>query len=176
MRQHRVSPAATLAATRDPRAAEIEQFLADHAQRLLGALTLITGSRAAAEDALQDALAKAWNRRDQPIDTLAAWLTVVATNHARTARRRSAAEDRALDRLGRRAALQSSDPQPLDDALVAALRTLPLRQRQVAVLHYVLDQSVADAAAALGVGEGTVKTLLSRARERLAATLEGGGL
>lgn len=157
------------AATR--RAAEIEQFLAQHAQRLVGALTLITGDRAAAEDVLQDALVKAWHRKDQPIEQLAAWLTVVATNQARSGRRRRAAEGRALTKVGGRAATDARTEVDLDDDLHRALRGLPLRERQVAVLHYVLDQSVAQVATALGVAEGTVKTLLSRARQHLAAQL-----
>ena len=176
MPQQRVSLASTLASTRDPRATEIEEFLTTNAQRLLGALTLITGDRASAEDALQDALAKAWNRREQPIESLAAWLTVVATNHARTVRRRAAAEGRAVDRVARRTVLQSAAPQPVDDQLVEALRALPTRERQVAVLHYVLDQSVAQAAQALGVSHGTVKTLLSRARTHLAASMEAAAM
>ena len=182
MRRRRVQTLAEPdAATR--RSEELEVFVQQHATRLVGALTLITGSRAAAEDALQDALVKAWHRRDQEFESLTAWITVVATNQARSGWRRRQAEQRALDKVGGRAATTSVDaaPEP-DDALQAALRALPERERQVAVLHYVLDQSVAQVAAALGVADGTVKTLLSRARGHLAATLgssstgqEGGG-
>ncbi len=153
------------------RAAEIEAFLEQHSQRLVGALTLITGSRATAEDALQDALVKAWDRKDQPIDQLAAWITVVATNQARSGWRRSQAEQRALTKVGGRATRDAAPTLEPDEALHAALRALPERERQVAVMHYVLDQSVAQVAAALGVTDGTVKTLLSRARAHLAARL-----
>lgn len=158
------------AATR--RTAELEVFVQHHSTRLVGALTLITGSRAAAEDALQDALVKAWHRRDQEFESLTAWITVVATNNARSGWRRRQAEQRALDKVGGRATRHSVDAaaEP-DEALHAALRALPERERQVAVLHYVLDQSVAQVAEALGVAEGTVKTLLSRARGHLAERL-----
>jgi len=61
---------------------------------------------------------------------------------------------------------------------MTALAGLPLRERQAAVLYYVNDRSVAEVAAALGVSDGSVKTLLSRARAHLAAALgdqqEGG--
>jgi len=160
------------AATR--RTAELEEFVHGHAPRLVGALTLITGSRAAAEDALQEALVKAWHRRDQQFDSLTAWITVVATNHARSNWRRRQAEQRALDKVGGRAQLATPAAAEPDDALHAALAALPERERQVAVLHYVLDQSVAQVAAALGVADGTVKTLLSRARAHLAARLGTG--
>jgi RNA polymerase sigma-70 factor, ECF subfamily len=43
--------------------------------------------------------------------------------------------------------------------------------RQVVVLHYVCDLSVAQVAGTLGIAEGTVKSRLSRAREALSATL-----
>jgi RNA polymerase sigma-70 factor (ECF subfamily) len=161
------------------RSGEIETFLQQHGPRLVGALTMITGSRAGAEDALQDALVKAWHRRDEPIESLTAWITVVATNGARSGYRRRQAEQRALTKVGGRAAPASPPAVEPDDALHSALRALPERERQVAVLHYVLDQSVAHVAGALGVTEGTVKTLLSRARQHLADRLgadERGGV
>lgn len=168
--------------TADSRAVEIEHFMQTRSTRLVGALTLITGSRAAAEDALQDALAKAWDRRDQPIDQLVAWITVVATNQARSGYRRRMAEERALTRVGSRADSGPAAPREHDEALQQALRSLPERERQVTVMHYVLDQSVAQVAAAMGVAVGTVKTQLFRARQHLAAELglqydgeQGGG-
>jgi len=56
-------------------------------------------------------------------------------------------------------------------ALVQALRTLPVRQRQAIVLHYLVDLPVAEIAQMLGVPQGTVKSLLARGRRALAATL-----
>lgn len=156
----------------DQRAAELETFVQQHSQRLLGALTLITGNRATAEDALQEALVKAWHRKDQPIDQLTAWITVVATNQARSGWRRKQAEQRALDKVGGRATHDTAPAGEPDDALLDALRALPERERQVAVMHYVLDQSVAQVATAMGIAEGTVKTQLSRARQHLATRLQ----
>lgn len=179
MRRERVQALATRPdSAAERRSAEIEAFVQQHAQRLVGALTLITGNRATAEDALQDALVKAWHRKDEPIEQLAAWITVVATNQVRSGWRRSQAEQRALTKVGGRAARDHAPMAEPDQALHDALRALPERERQVAVMHYVLDQSVAQVAAALGVTDGTVKTLLSRARAHLAARLgmddEGG--
>ncbi len=56
-------------------------------------------------------------------------------------------------------------------ALAQALRTLPIRQRQVLVLHYLVDLSVEEVAHTLGIPNGTVKSLLSRGRHALAAKL-----
>jgi RNA polymerase sigma factor (sigma-70 family) len=56
-------------------------------------------------------------------------------------------------------------------ALVEALRTLPVRQRQVIVLHYLVDLPVQEIAQTLAVPSGTVKSLLARGRQALAARL-----
>ncbi len=155
-----------------PRALALADFIDREYTRVVGSVALITGDRASAEDAVNDALVTAWSRREQPIERLAAWITVVASNHARSAHRRRGAEQRALDRLGHRAAPSDvAEPEVGDDAVHVALAALPRREREVAVLHYVLDLSVADTADELGIATGTVKTLLSRARAHLAAAL-----
>ncbi len=56
-------------------------------------------------------------------------------------------------------------------ALFEALQQLPEMQRKVVVLRHWLDLSVAETAAELGIGEGTVKSHASRGRERLQAVL-----
>ena len=56
-------------------------------------------------------------------------------------------------------------------ALVQALGSLPVRQRQAIVLHYLADLPVAEIAQALAVPSGTVKSLLARGRRALAARL-----
>lgn len=56
--------------------------------------------------------------------------------------------------------------------IVHALAALPLGQRQVIVLHYLLDMSIDAVADALHIPIGTVKSRLARAREALAPLLE----
>lgn len=51
--------------------------------------------------------------------------------------------------------------------LVAALRPMSIRQREVAALAWLCDFSESDIACHLGIAEGTVKTHLKRARESL---------
>jgi RNA polymerase sigma-70 factor (ECF subfamily) len=56
-------------------------------------------------------------------------------------------------------------------ALVQALGTLPVRQRQAIVLHSLADLPIQEVAQALAVPNGTVKSLLARGRRTLAAKL-----
>ena len=57
-----------------------------------------------------------------------------------------------------------------------ALMRLPARQREAFVLRYWEELDVAEAAAAMGCSEGSVKTHCSRAVHALAAMLEAKGL
>ena len=56
-------------------------------------------------------------------------------------------------------------------AIMAALAGLDRPQREVVVLHHLLDLPVAEIAATLGIAQGTVKSRLSRSRGRLAPLL-----
>ena len=53
-----------------------------------------------------------------------------------------------------------------------AVRRLPRRQREVVVLRFFLDLSVAEAAAALGMSQGTVKSHTSRALDADGGAIE----
>jgi RNA polymerase sigma-70 factor (ECF subfamily) len=146
----------------------IREFLRTRYPRLVGALSLMCGSRAAAEDAVQEALARAWERdeRGHRIESLEAWVTKVATNRARSRWRRLRVERRhASDRV------TPSEPSGELVDLRRALERLPRRQREVTVLRYYLDLDVLEIAGTLGVSEGTVKTSLHRARTALARAL-----
>lgn len=137
-------------------------------------MALVSGSRAAAEDAVQEALARAWERseRGERIVSLKAWVTRVALNLVRSGFRRLMAERRARERLGRREEDRSVGPGPESVVdLERALRGLPRRQREATVLRYYLDLDVREVATALGMKEGTAKTTLHRARQALATSL-----
>lgn len=118
---------------------------------------------------MQDALVKLL-RQAEPIGSVAAWVTVVASNGARSGLRRRGAGERAVDRIG--GAMDPESASGPDVDLQRALAGLPRQQRQAATLYYFLGEPVAEVALALGVSEGTVKTHLSRARAALAASLQ----
>jgi RNA polymerase sigma-70 factor (ECF subfamily) len=100
---------------------------------------------------------------------LDAWIATVALNLSRSGIRRRIAERRAHTRM--RASLPDvvEDPDTVD--VQRALAALPRRQRQVAVLRYVLELDTAETAAVLRIGEGTVKSSLAKARAHLAESL-----
>lgn len=147
-------------------------FLRNGYARVVGAVTLTTGSTAAAEDAVQEAVVRAWERseRGERIERLEPWITSVALNLSRSGFRRLVAERRARHRL---APGRGAMPEPSADRvdLQRALGALPRRQREAVVLRSFLGCSVHEIVAAMGTSEGTVKSQLSKARAHLAAAL-----
>jgi len=153
----------------------IREFLHGDYPRLVAGVALVTGSRPAAEDAVQEALARAWERseRGEEIESLTAWVTAVSLNLARSRLRRVVAERRARERMGSRVGKTVTSPSDAGERVdvLRALASLPRRQREATVLRYYLGMNVAEVASALGVHEGTAKTTLFRARQALAAAL-----
>lgn len=150
----------------------IAAFLDTDYGRVVGAVALATGDRDRAEDAVQDALVKTLTGDTEP-DNLAGWVTVVAINMVRQQWRRAGAQSRAYVRAATWDELTDAEAQRTTDtlAVTTALRALPERQRVTVVLHYYEGLSVAEVARTLHVSEGTVKTQLSRGRERLGTML-----
>ncbi|QJW38133.1 sigma-70 family RNA polymerase sigma factor [Cellulosimicrobium protaetiae] len=74
-------------------------------------------------------------------------------------------------RPGRRATTEATGSVDDRDAVVRALLTLPVRQRRVVVLRYLLDLGESEVAAELGMPVGTVKSTASRGLARLRALL-----
>ena len=149
----------------------IRAFLRDEYPKLVGAVGLSCGSADAAEDAVQEALVRAWERseRGERIESLRAWVAVVAMNLSRSRWRRARAESRAW------AASPPAEATVSDDDAIdvrRALRRLPPREREATVLRFYLGLDVEDVARAMGVSPGTVKTSLHRARGALARSLE----
>lgn len=151
---------------------DLEAFVATEYSRVVAAVRLITGDHDTAADAVQDAIVGLLSRppRHEP-DNYAAYITVVASNKARDALRRRGAERRAYDKLPPARDEITDHLSSLDLDVAAALRGLPDRQREICVLHYLMDHSVEQIASALGVSTGTVKTQLHRGRGALATAL-----
>ena len=130
-----------------------------------------TGDAAEAQDVVQEAFVRAWQRWHKigEYDDPVAWVRRVAWNLATSRHRRVAVVRRFLSR----ATPPEHHPETSADhvALVSALRQIPERQRQAMVMHYLADMSVADIAREIGVADGTVKSWLHRGRIEMAKHL-----
>lgn len=134
--------------------------------RLVGALGLLCGDGALAEDLAQEALARLWERwpttrrPDHPM----AWCYKVGANLARSAARRRAIEQRVLRRVDDDS--PTVDPVEAMTAVLtvrAAVVELPLRQRQAIIARHYVGLSVAETAAVMGCASGTVTALTHQA-------------
>ncbi|MCO8271922.1 SigE family RNA polymerase sigma factor [Actinoplanes sp. TRM 88003] len=150
---------------------EFDEFYRDTSRRLARYAYGLTGDVADAQDLVQEAYARAWQRwrRLSGYEDQEAWLRLVVN-------RLSADRWR---RLGVRRARAAAEPPPRPAAppsentvlLISAMRALPMVHRRALALHYLLDRSVAEIAAETGASTGTVKSWLSRGRTGLAAAL-----
>ena len=150
---------------------EFTEFYAASFRRLVGQLYAMTGDRAGAQDAVQEAFVRAWAQRGR-LDrhgSPEAWVRVTAWHLAVSSWRRSRLGTRLL--RSRIPPQTSEGPTPDRIAVIDALRQVPAEQRRALVLYYVCDLSVAQVAAETGVPAGTVKARLARGRAALAAVL-----
>ena len=130
--------------------------------------TCVSGSVAAGEDIAQEVfqrMYRSWGTADEP----AAYLRVAIVNSCRSYHRKRRTEHDRLPVLAHRdgETAGGSVAGELDDIVTA----LPERQRTVVRLRYWEGLSEAEIAAVLGCKPGTVKSLASRAKDRLAAAL-----
>lgn len=168
---------ADVATAKDRDSAVSALFVAHHA-RLVMLAQMILGDWASAEDVVQDAFASLYRRWPWLRDKGAAigYLQASVTNGSRSRLRRlrtvrASALDRTVETYADSAdeAVLRNDTQR---ALAASLAQLPVRQRQVVVLRYYLDQSESDIAATLSISKGSVKKHASRALAALGVLLD----
>jgi RNA polymerase sigma-70 factor (ECF subfamily) len=154
---------------------DLDALFRAHATPLLRLAVVLTGDRALAEELVQDAFVRLLRSGSIPATGAElAYLrrTVINLSHGHhrhlaVVRRRSneppanaeAAEHEAVRRDAQR-------------RVAAAVRALPTRQRDCTVLHYYADLTDTAIAETLGIGTGSVKTHLHRARAALAEQLE----
>jgi RNA polymerase sigma-70 factor (ECF subfamily) len=152
-------------------AAGFDDFYAASSPRLVRALHAMTGDRAEAQDVVQEAYARAWQRWStvSRYDAPEAWVRQVAWRLAVSRARRAKVGLGKLRQNGPAPDVPALEPDHV--ALVAALRQIPAEQRRAIVLHHLVGLSVAEVAAECGVPDGTVKARLSRGRNALADLL-----
>jgi RNA polymerase sigma-70 factor (ECF subfamily) len=135
---------------------------------------------ATAEDLMSATFLEAWRRRDEVEMTRGSvrpWLLGVATNLMRNDWRSTRRREAAMKRVALTTPMSTDGPadevaERIDDErrmseLSQALSRLPIEQQEVVALVLWTELSYDDAAIALGVPVGTVKSRLSRARHSL---------
>jgi RNA polymerase sigma-70 factor (ECF subfamily) len=148
-----------------------------HAKAIYNYCFRRVGDWATAEDLLSIVFLEAWRRRDKELspDKVLPWLYGIATN---VLRNRQRSERRFAAALGR---IPEPQPEPgysdiaderLDDErqmrkALTLIAQLPRHEQDVFALCGWSEMSYEDAALALGVPVGTVRSRLSRARQRL---------
>lgn len=108
------------------------------------------------------------------LDRPGAWSRRVALNLVNDRLRGRARRRRLMDRLRTQRGTPTASADVWDAAFWEHVARLPRRQRDVIALHYVLDLPVAEIAGIVEVAVGTVKSDLSRARDRLRASMGSG--
>jgi len=136
-----------------------------------------TGDWTAAEDLLSIVFLEAWRHRDRELSTgnVLPWLYGVATNVLRNRRRSQRRHAAAMRRVPRPRPSPdfSEDSQARIDAerrmqiLLKAISHLPKREQDVLILCGWSELSYEEAAFALRVPVGTIRSRLSRARQRM---------
>lgn len=149
------------------------QWVRDHYRFLMRSAWALTGSRAVAEDVVQDCFTSAWKNRAQlrQPELARAWLFQIMRRHAL---RQLVPEQQTQSLDDDDNHFDASAPDAgLDDQLdvVKALGRIAPIHREVLVLFYFDDMPTAQMAEALDIAPGTVLSRLARARDALKAAL-----
>ena len=156
-----------------------EDLIAVMERPLLYYAAKLLGSEERALDALQDVWMRVVRgiRRLQDPASLRPWLYRITYGMAIDRIRRDSSRQHA-EELHVEGVEEAAEPsfENTDAAAVhAALDALDLRHREVLVLHFLEDFSVAEIAAVIGCPEGTVKSRIHHAKDAMKEILSRGG-
>jgi RNA polymerase sigma-70 factor, ECF subfamily len=169
---HRLTEPAPRVASSSRTALAFEDFYAANEARVYRALYVVVGDRHEAEDLLQAAFIKVWERWDRvaTLDDPVGYLFRTAFNTQRSAARRALRAARRLVHRPRDEA-ESGDPAEIAEVRDEAQRlldVLTVRQRQALVLTALFDFDSTEASRIMGIRPATVRVLVSQARTVLA--------
>ena len=155
----------------------LEQLYAAHWRSLVRLAVLLVHDTGLAEEVVQDAFIAVhdrWHRLRDP-DRALAYLRQTVVNRSRSALRHRAVVARHVARGTRDGIAVGSDDAALvterRDTVLAAMRSLPDRQREVMALRYYAELSEGEIAEALGISRGAVKSHASRGAAALRTVL-----
>ena len=156
-----------------------EPLVQTYQQAVFRLAYLLLGDPDDAEDIAQETFLRAWNHLKSFDQTrpLKPWLLSITANLARNRRRSAGRYLAALTRAFRDepvpASVEDKNTQYMEaNDLWKAVQNLREPDQQVVYLRYFMDLSVAETANVLQVAEGTVKSRLSRALEKLRAIIK----
>jgi RNA polymerase sigma factor (sigma-70 family) len=149
-----------------------------HYVSLLKLAVVMVGDRGAAEDAVQEAfvaLHRNWEKLRDP-EAAEAYVRSAVLNRCRSWVRRQVTQRAVRPLMLVREHHESPEDTTVGreeaGSLVAQLRTLARRQREVLACRYVLEMSVAETAALLDISEGSVKVHAHRGLQALQSRIE----
>ncbi len=142
--------------------------------RLLPMAYLITGSHGDSEDVVQETFVRCWLNRERLREPryFAKWLYRIMTREAWRVCRQKKKEQPVEEVFGTEtpvvaSALEEVMENTQREELYQAIAGLPVKQRTVVVLYYYNDMSTKEIAGVMGCLEGTVKSRLYTARQKL---------
>jgi RNA polymerase sigma-70 factor (sigma-E family) len=155
----------------------LEVLYAAHWRQLVRLAVLLVHDLGTAEEVVQEcfvAVHRRWNHLNDP-DKALAYLRQSVVNRSRSHLRHLAVVRRHAEQRPLQEHVSGPDATASDQdrraTVLAALRRLPRRQREVLVLRYYLDLSEAEIAETLGISRGAVKSHASRGAVALRAQL-----
>ena len=152
---------------------EMLRLMDAYGPSLVGMCTLLLKDAHLAQDVVQETFIRAWRQGKLRQETEKAWLTRVAVNLCRDEYR-----SRWFCHVDRRITPEDlpipADAPAEDSGLLDRVSLLPMKEREVIVMHYWNDMSPEKIASALHIDRATVFRRLSRGRKRLKIELEGG--
>lgn len=162
---------------RGPTSDWLAERFEQHRAELTAVANRLLGSRAEAEDAVQEAWLRLSRSQADEIENLAAWLTTVVARIALNMLQARSRRDEPLDTVGsaqRAGVSEDADPErealladSVGVALLVVLETLRPAERLAFVLHDMFGVSFNDVAEVLERSPETARQLASRARRRV---------
>src|ERR1700719_1024079 len=139
-----------------------EMIIRTHSRQLFAIAYGILQNREEAEDAVQDALVKAWKSRWRVRDPekFPAWLAMIARYRARDVFRRRKPSPLANELVS---SAEPNDTAEIDQQLHSALATLPELHRSALMLRYFEAMDYASIEKLLGLTNGALRGILGRA-------------
>lgn len=148
--------------------ATFEEVYRAHFRDLSGYCAALLSDDQAGVDCAQEAFTRLFGRF-RAVHAPRAWLFLVATNLVRDEWSRRARQRDAVAALATNAAMTV---EPVDGALLDAVRRLPSAHAEVVLLHYFADLPIEEVARQIRRPLGTVKRWLHEARARLHDAIE----